>query len=389
MDDDILQCADCGAHFTTDPRGGDIQGAACSECGGTRFNRSQPSPVNSDGALRNMVDMSSGGIDRGGNPMGEGMITAGTFPSSDTVKDTVDSDSETPGDPWTEGTIVGDEGVNDINSGQGHDEFTHSKVLYTAWDEPFGSTPEWEGRTPEYRPQGQEHEPEFGDRNCPNCGAGAYWRDSAGLGPMYPNGAWECQNGRCGYMIPGDERKQETPEHPDPWMDNEPGTVTFPQHWTSRTLNMDPYPALWSDEHVAGLLDMIPQTVENAALFGAGIPLDETGIGEAMQGMAVKNEAQDVGHDLGSSVGQGLQPAPTSDPTQAPNLYAVSSDLETPSSVPSVDEQEDDPNDQDQKQFDDGDKSPTNLMNPNNEDSGFSGEDGPRQDHSRLRIRTK
>lgn len=61
-----------------------------------------------------------------------------------------------------------------------------------------------------------------------------------------------------------------------------------------------------------------------------------------------------------------------------PRMSAHLADLETPNSVKSVDEQHDDPEEQDQKEFDDGDKSPSNFHNPNNEDSGASGEDGVR-----------
>lgn len=56
-------------------------------------------------------------------------------------------------------------------------------------------------------------------------------------------------------------------------------------------------------------------------------------------------------------------------------------DLETSDSIKSVGEQNgEDPQKVDQKEFNDRDKSPSNLKNPNNEDSGASGEDGVRQD---------
>lgn len=55
-------------------------------------------------------------------------------------------------------------------------------------------------------------------------------------------------------------------------------------------------------------------------------------------------------------------------------------DLETSDSIKSVGEQHgDDPEKVDQKEFNDRDKSPSNLQNPNNEDSGASGEDGVRE----------
>ena len=57
-------------------------------------------------------------------------------------------------------------------------------------------------------------------------------------------------------------------------------------------------------------------------------------------------------------------------------------DLRAPGSVKSVDEQHDDPEKQDQHEFNDGDKSPSNMMNPNLEDSGANGEDDARSDSS-------
>src|SRR5881394_525484 len=68
----MVQCEDCFHHFQLDPRG-DVQGAACPDCGGTRMLREQPSPVLPDGTLRDMVD-SDTQKDQGGNPLGEGTI---------------------------------------------------------------------------------------------------------------------------------------------------------------------------------------------------------------------------------------------------------------------------------------------------------------------------
>ena len=56
----------------------------------------------------------------------------------------------------------------------------------------------------------------------------------------------------------------------------------------------------------------------------------------------------------------------------------VESDYETPSSVPDIGVKHDDPEDVDQKEFNDQDKSPENLLNPNLQDSGNSGEDAVR-----------
>lgn len=70
--DNPIRCDDCGTHFVLSP-GHASDGAACPECGGKRFFRDQPSPTQSDGTLRDMVDSASQ-KDNGGNPLGEGSI---------------------------------------------------------------------------------------------------------------------------------------------------------------------------------------------------------------------------------------------------------------------------------------------------------------------------
>lgn len=70
------------------------------------------------------------------------------------------------------------------------------------------------------------------DKICPKCQSPMQRRGAAGLTNMHPNGAWECTNQRCWHMIPGDEQQQLDPQHPDPMMDNEPGTLTIPEHWS-------------------------------------------------------------------------------------------------------------------------------------------------------------
>lgn len=65
-----VSCQDCGTHFLLS--NGDVIGAACPGCGGTRMERDQPGGTNSDGDLRNMVDPGTG-LDQGGNPLQEGI----------------------------------------------------------------------------------------------------------------------------------------------------------------------------------------------------------------------------------------------------------------------------------------------------------------------------
>jgi 8-oxo-dGTP diphosphatase len=66
-----LRCQDCNHHFLLTPSGV-VGGGACPNCGGKRMERDQPSPLHSDGELRNMVDPDTG-MDMGGNPLMEGI----------------------------------------------------------------------------------------------------------------------------------------------------------------------------------------------------------------------------------------------------------------------------------------------------------------------------
>jgi len=77
---------------------------------------------------------------------------------------------------------------------------------------------------------------------CPHCGKDALgWRDDLSK-HLYPDGAWNCYN--CFNVVPAGElpvepprdipvEPQVSPQHPDPWMDNEPGSLTLPPTWSS------------------------------------------------------------------------------------------------------------------------------------------------------------
>jgi transcription elongation factor Elf1 len=107
-----------------------------------------------------------------------------------------------------------------------------------------------------------------------------------------------------------------------------------------------------------------------------------------LMGGALKAGENAIG--MGGQQAGGMAPSPV---TPAPNIMQFGSvqdipaflaALETSDSVKSVDEHHDDPEDQDQQEFNDGDKSPSNLENPNNEDSGKSGEDAARSDSPEM-----
>lgn len=76
--DEYVQCANCAHHFTVAP--GEIaDSVSCPDCGTPEAFRTQPSPTNSDGSMRDMVDPISQ-KDQGGNPLGEGSIM---YPSAE------------------------------------------------------------------------------------------------------------------------------------------------------------------------------------------------------------------------------------------------------------------------------------------------------------------
>lgn len=177
---ELTQCQDCGHHFQVSPRG-EIQGGACPDCGGKRLFRMQPNPVQSEGTLRNMVDMETG-KDAGGNPDGEGILAPPSgrailtafvgdelecptchlrtgeinCPRCGTFIDPTGIASEhsgvpaelrpqIPGAPLTEGTIMGTEHTDPYDTGaHGRDEYAHSHVIaalvtaehqgYTNWE---------------------------------------------------------------------------------------------------------------------------------------------------------------------------------------------------------------------------------------------------------------
>ena len=162
---ELAQCQDCGHHFQISPRG-EIQGGACPDCGGKRLFRMQPNPVQSEGTLRNMVDMETG-KDAGGNPDGEGILAPPSgrailtafmgedvttchhcgwktylqpgesacpkchwpFDADPSSGIPAELRPEIAGAPLTEGTIMGTEHTDPYDTGaHGRDEYTHSHI---------------------------------------------------------------------------------------------------------------------------------------------------------------------------------------------------------------------------------------------------------------------
>ena len=426
-----LSCQNCGTHYVLSPgdnlNGAVTDGMACEQCGGKRFFRNQPSPTQSDGTLRNMVD-SDTQIDQGGNPLGEG-------------------------------TIMGTDGERPFDK---RDNFMHS---HTA------------GFNYEDYPGPDEEPPEHSYEHCPVCGSEGGIEPSTN--PKIPY--WSCIN--CGTKfeaprVPHPDQFQ----HPDPIADNSPGSLTIPQHWghksvaVDRSLDMEPYEMdglfdlptsyrhLGHQIESGFLAPLIPEVAPVVAegLGAAATDLGLTGAGAAAEGGAaaageagaaaategagaaeqagqslvqkgldmakskgmstLKNQAMNqikqrlpgggisglmkgaLGFGAGGAAGVGAAggsgsvpgspgAAPpgasdagwqTTQPGQWYGSYTLPmilvADLETSDSVKSVGEQNgDDPEKVDQKEFNDRDKNPSNHKNPNNEDSGASGEDGVRE----------
>lgn len=160
----LAQCEDCGHHFQISPRG-EIQLGACPDCGGKRLFRMQPNPVQSEGTLRNMVDMETG-KDTGGNPDGEGILAP---PSGRSILT----------------TFIDDPRVICPTRGCGSHDTVRVDRISNGLPYSYGK--------------------------CLSCGMNFRWPSEGELAPV-------------------------SAEHPDPWMDNEPGSTTFPEHWTGHLI---------------------------------------------------------------------------------------------------------------------------------------------------------
>ncbi len=148
------------------------------------------------------------------------------------------------------------------------------------------------------------------------------------------------------------------------------------------------------EEHAGGIktagpaLLALPELAEGVGAAGAvGGEASAGGAASGLMGKALGPASNFMGGDLGRHMPGGggeapgqagpdstiLNPLSSTDPLIA--LIAKGGEYETPTSNPDVGVKHDDPEDVDQKEFNDQDKSPENPLNPNLEDSGKSGED--------------
>lgn len=387
MDGFDVQCGQCGAHFQMDPAGS-VQDAACSECGGNRFFRSQPSPTQSDGALRDQVDMSVGGKDQGGNSLGQGAIVGNDGERPAGKRDNyMHSRRINAENSWSVCPQCGEEhrdvmepmsGLSETPSRLGMPVRTcdicagHRPAMVEVPDTPPPGHPlDWGGHTASvYEDIGQmaHGQPLHIQHILQDI-----------LGHEGPNAAIR-------YLDTLQQAPQVDPGPGNPYWDsqNADPLANYVLGKTSHTvservmeLNTTPYAPLWDESYVpktAGIAAPLLEGAGSMALRSLPFALPtlmKGALGGGPQG----------GQQAGGMAPEQPDPAPTMQQLGSVDIpWLLTADLDTPSSVKSVDGQEDDPQKQDQKEFNDGDKSPSNLQNPNNDDSGNMGEDQVRQD---------
>jgi DNA-directed RNA polymerase subunit M/transcription elongation factor TFIIS len=449
-----VRCGDCGAHFNVDPSG-DMQSAACEGCGGNRFFRDQPSPTQSDGTLRNMVD-SDTQIDSGGNPLGEGTIMGsdgerpgwkrdnymhGNVSSLevdagmwDSIKHIMTSPELAPdacpecqGMGITEGTMMPGacrscQGTGKVHAVQAPmEQMSPYDPRMVMGSEKFASGAQAR-YVNQYVADGNSRVP-----RCPACGSGSSRVQMEG-DPTNATNEDAIDSAEC-------------PACGNTWKIAHSATERV-EAMRPSTLNTKPYTSLWDKESdfwntVKDIAEPVGEAAGLAGLNlipGVGEAADAAAIGDLAAGgaEAAGDAAGAAGEDAASGGIKGLvqnglskipQPAgygaigtQTADKAlpslmkgalgqggsgaappmggggparpmgmmefgsvgEIPSLLTAA--LETSDSVKSVDEQHDDPENQDQKEFNDGDHDPSNMKNPNLEDSGQNGEDNARSD---------
>lgn len=224
------RCDDCGHSFYVPGQNQPliIEGG-CPECGGNaRPERDQPSPVRSDGVLRNMVDPWTGD-DQGGNPMQEGILADNGWAPSRKRDESFASVRE-----GAHGLIPCPDCGGDIQSRRSWDD----TEVYQC----DGCGRQWKDTRVQNDPQSVVSVMPKGI-DCPKCGSQMHFRNAAGLTGLHPNGAWECSNQRCWHMIAPEDLTPDT--FPDDWgkTSSKPRTpmqYVTPMHSAARASNQTP-----------------------------------------------------------------------------------------------------------------------------------------------------
>lgn len=256
-----VSCENCGTHYQISPQ--DIaQGGGCPTCGHERFYRDQPSPLDSEMAQRDMVDSISQ-KDQGGNPLGEGtimgrdgerpLIKRDNFMHGKTAGEWDNIDFGEGGPEPTHHFIVTQAGrVHSLPSPVHHEDIANANgLMREGYPQGMslgvlnndGST-EWYQHDSPWQPQQLQQAlqthfnvPVMVDPNLPSTSNEQRWGLTPGQAPGGPRRELDRLYG------PAAPRSWGTPK------DNE-GLVRGGS--VERSLNMEPYPALWSREADVG-----------------------------------------------------------------------------------------------------------------------------------------
>lgn len=324
MDQDPVRCSECNVHFAITP-GMVTDGLACPECGGRRLFRDQPSPTQSDGTLRDMVD-SDTQIDQGGNPLGEG-------------------------------TIMGTDGERPAYK---RDNFMHSNTSHSGTQSVMDRPETFNMEL--YPPLWHEASDigGFGDASRQVNPNDPYWSNPAASGQA-PNALdWAAAG----------------------------ASMVAPELLGAGAGALGVGGAAAEDAAVAGGEGAAEQGAESAGsgLLQKGI---QKGIQKGLQGGLSHGISDLMRGALGTGAvgGASAMGSPSTPPNlmqmgastkEYPMLLVA--DFETMDSVPSLDTQDDGQHGFDQQEFSVGDTTPSNFHNPNWQDSGMNGEDNTRTD---------
>lgn len=331
-----VQCDDCGTHFELSP-GHASDGLACPECGGKRLYMNQPSPTQSDGTLRDMVDSASQ-QDSGGNPLGEGSIM-GSPGNATATQPAYRRDEGTYGQAGNrQGSVTKRTEMRTLNM-EPYMPWTHEASVHTAGPAiPLLAEGEAAALPAEVAGAGAAAGAVGDAAGAVGGEAGGLVSDAwGGLKGLFGAGAKKVPGQIAGTLMKGALRA---------------GEGALGMGGGSQGGGMAPEPVTQAP---------------NMMSYGGTTPRGEDSDVCPKCGRAVGDREICPGCDTV------LEPV-TSSYADIPRLLVA--DLQTPTSNPSLDEDEDDPEKQDQKEFNDGDHSPSNFHNPNNEDSGNNGEDG-------------
>jgi hypothetical protein len=85
---------------------------------------------------------------------------------------------------------------------------------------------------------------------CPKCTQEMHFREPSSLGPLYPEGAWQCSNFDCYNVFPPGQLTPDTYEDPD----NGSSGLTLPEHWGGRTADYQGW-TNWDTWHTKLMMD--------------------------------------------------------------------------------------------------------------------------------------